>query len=282
MRYILIFAALLLSGCGGHHHNNPAPPPPPNPNPPPRQQLLYGYFGVVGRQLEETADHVNTVWSMDWGDWDTSEGRSSIANRILAELLEARQRGITHAVVATGFCTFNNAHAFVGTEELIKFRQLLNANNLISMVAALYPLDEPDVANVPSSVMDDCYLATKAVWPEAKIAVIYSDRGTPGIEQADWIGTDRYGLDSGVLGTLPPIGATQRWLLVPGGSDPWKNNPSPFYTFALTHTEVAMLVPFVWFDRERDEQGQFRAGIRSNGMANAYRNIGLLTKGIAE
>jgi hypothetical protein len=222
-----------------------------------------------GSDIPEVADHVNCVLVPDWGPWGTPSSRQAIADRIVADLTEARVCGIGKAIVCVGFLMFDAAHrAYLGTSELALFRARLTAAGLADMVIGLYVLDEPDLVPVPDAIMATAFRDARATWQTAKICVIYSDHGTPGIAEADWIGTDRYGLGSGVLAHLPGLRGAQRWLLVPGGADPWKNDPGPFCDFALAHPEVAGIVAFLWGDYGEGK------GIRANGMAEAYRAAG--------
>jgi hypothetical protein len=276
LRLILAFAAvLLLAGCGKNASPSPTPVPPPAPRNEPVHFLYFGVAPRPGRQIEDTADHVDCILSMDWGDWDTADGRNAIASRIIDELFVAHAHGIRKAIVATGFCTFTSKRVYRGPGELATFRRRIDEAGLLPMVVGCYPLDEPDLplpVAVPDSVMMQCFNETRGAWPGAKIFVTYGDHGTPGASAADVLATDRYELGSGVLSRLPALMPGQQWQLAVAGSDPWRTDPLAFRTFADAHPEVWGIMAFVYFDRT-DEQGVFRQGIGSNGMLPAFKTI---------
>ena len=274
MRWLVLLAALLLSGCGGGGgHSNPPPV-----QPIPRHELLYCYFGITKREeIAEFVDHCNAVWIMDWCNWDDPKDRERWTQFVIDCLQDAKARGIDKAILAVGYLTFTSTYQFHGAAAVATLRTLLDELGLREMVVGLSLIDEPDLHDVPDEVMARAFAETKAAWPEAKMTVIYGDHGTPGISHAEWIGHDAYGLGDGVLNRMPGLQGAQRWLLVPGGADPWKNSPEPFLDFARTHAEVAGIVPFTWFDRAPGQDSG--PGIRSNGMSGRYRAIGLQIKG---
>lgn len=206
---------------------------------------------------------------MDWGSWDDPAGREAITVQLFAQLAAAKARGIGKAIIAVGFCLFDSAYRYRGPAELVALRQQIEAAGFGSMIVALTLVDEPDMHGCSDPLMCTAFAGARVAWPGVKLACIYGDHGTPGAEFADWIGTDNYPLGAGVLDRLPVIRADQRYIVVPGGSDPWRNDPAPFVAFAKTH-DVAVVCAFTWFDRPVDEQGVPRAGIRSNGMRDAY------------
>lgn len=263
LRWLLLGAVIFLTGCGGSGGD-------PTPIVPVvlhtlRPDVLFCYFGLVSEQVREIAAHVNAVHLPDWGDWDTAG--ADIEARIVAQLHEAQANGISRAIVCTGFLTFTTNHQYRGTAALMAFRQRLDAAGLLPMVIGLYPLDEPDVSGLSDALVTQAVNETRAAWPGPKIGVIYGTHGTPGIGAYDWVGMDDYGAGAGVLQRLPSIRADQRWIVVPGGADPWKQDPAPFVDFANSHPQVAVFMPFCWFD---GYGGTPNAGIRSNGMALRY------------
>jgi len=272
MRLVAIAVALALSGCGGSGGGgSPAPgqvPPPPVARVAP---LQFGYFGIA--DVATTASSVTFTHAVDWGTWGTDT--EAIKARIIAELTACKAAGIS-AIMSTGFLTFSSAYAYLGTAELIAFKAQLDALELSHVVIALYPIDEPDVHGISDSLMTKCCAETRAAWPGPKLAVIYGPNGqTPGISAFDWIGRDDYGAGAGVLNHLPPIRADQQWIIVPGGADPWRQDPAPFVSFADTRNQVAVLMPFLYSDYAGGQ------GIATNGMLPAYAAAGSIIKASA-
>jgi hypothetical protein len=268
MRLVAIAVALALSGCGGSGGaGSPAPGPVP---PPPAARvapLQFGYFGIA--DVATTASSVTFTHAVDWGTWGTDT--EAIKQRIIAQLKACKAAGIS-AIMSTGFLTFTAAYAYIGTAELIAFKAQLDALELSQVVIALYPIDEPDVHGISDSRMTKCCADTRAAWPGPKLAVIYGTQGTPGISAYDWIGRDDYGAGAGVLNHLPQIRPDQQWIIVPGGADPWKQDPAPFVAFADAHHQVAVLMPFLYSDYAGGQ------GIGTNGMLPAYAAAGSVIK----
>ena len=283
MRLVLALALLLAAcgGGGGSSNSNPAPSPiPPSPH-----VLHYGYFGIDGNQLAETADHVSFVLALDWGDWNSPGYDEFRTGQHIAQLQEAQARGIKDAWVAVGYLVFTARPGCLeycyavrpdAIPRLRAFRAQLQALGLDAMVSALYPVDEPDAHGISSDDLARLLSQIKAEWP-AYLAVIYGDTGHfPALGSYDLIGKDKYGAGAGVLQELPPLTGQQRHILVPGGASPWRQDPQPFYDYAAAHADVYAIVPFCWFDRQPGENSG--PGIRSNGMAAAYTRIGKAIK----
>jgi hypothetical protein len=269
MRWLMPLGfALLLAGCGGGGGSTSSSPSTPPVPPAPRTPPLFAYFGLASRQIEETADHVTAVMTPDWGNWDDPADRERIAHATIDALLAARAHGIERAIVSCGFLCFTAMYRYRGVEDLVAFRQRVEAAGLASMVTALYPIDEPDGHPTSDAVMTQAYSEIRAAWPGPAIAVIYGDMGHfPGLSAVDWAGRDDYGRGNGVLERLPPIRGDQRWIVVPGGCDPWRQDPQAFVEFAQREN-VAWFCPFIWLDQWG---GTSNAGIRSNGLAESYR-----------
>jgi hypothetical protein len=106
------------------------------------------------------------------------------------------------------------------------------------------------------------------------LAVIYSERGSrPGISSYDWVGIDAYAMGSKILGKpyaklRKLLTSKQRLLLVPGGADPWREDPAPYFKRAASDPKLVGVVAFLWFDNAAPDVG---LGIRSNGLAAKYR-----------
>lgn len=194
--------------------------------------------------------------------------RQWMEGRQIQLMQEARSYGTGPVMLSLSFLLFDRSqknYVWRGTDDLAAYKTELDALDLTRSITALYPVDEPDLHGLTDKAMADDVSAIRAVWKTpVHLAVIYSDHGTPGSTAFDWIGTDRYSDGAGVLNELPPLAAGQQWILVPGGADPWRTNPAPFTAFALTHQEVAVIMPFLW------QSYPGGAGIQTNGTATEY------------
>src|SRR4029077_374716 len=160
-------------------------------------------------------------------------------------------------------------YQYRGTADVIAFVDTLKGAGLWHHIVALYPLDEPDVAGVSNAIMTQVCTDLRAAFG-LPLAVIYGTKGTPGIGAFDWVGKDDYGAGAGVLNEMPPISPAQKWIVVPGGADPWKQDPAAFATFANANLNVVAILPFLW--------GAYAGGqgIGTNGMAPKYTALGTL------
>jgi hypothetical protein len=278
---LIVCTSALIAACGGGGGGGDFKPPIIN-EPPPvqveRTDLLFGYFGVDGPQIAETADHVNVLHVPDWGPWADPAVRTFIGDRMIAQMQEADARGIKKFVVMVGVFVFDTSpngthdrYTYRGIDELLAFKNKLAALGLLDNVVALYPVDEPELHDLSDAALTFALAQIRAVWPEAKLAVCYGDTGRyPALAAYDWIGIDNYGAGAGVLNQLPALRPGQHHIVVPGASEPWKHDPAPFMAYANAHPEVVWVMPFVWFD---GLDGHYK-GARSNGMAETYRAAG--------
>jgi hypothetical protein len=277
--------AIVLTACGGGGGGESSSPQlPPSPPTVRTAPLHVGYFGLDGDQIRETADHVSFVMTPDWGDewWATPGYDADRIGQIIAQMQEAKARGVKEAWIMMGFLVFT-AQQNAGCPQsrytvrpdaiprLRAFRAQLQALDLDSMVTLLYPVDEPELHCLADEPLSQLVSAIKMEWP-VYTGVIYGDtRDYPGLRAYDVVGKDKYDAGAGVLQQLPPITALQKHMLVPGGASWLSGNgpddPAPFYDYAMKHDNVYAIVSFVWFDTT---QGK---GIRSNGMAPRYRQM---------
>ena len=227
---------------------------------PQRHDLLYGYFNA-GDDIAGVSDHVNVIFEQGWGNGSSVQ-----------HLMQAQAQGIPHAILAVDW-----RHPGV-----MRFQfDSLRAANVLQMVIALYPQDEPDLTGGGTDglqPMSDAEVlamiatvrATAAEFPalaDVNLAVIYSNSGrTPGISGYDWVGRDDYGRGPQIV----QITAGQKLILVPGGANPWKESPDAFIQYAGLHEEVVAIIPFLWTWPD----GRL-GGICDNGLAPAYRAAGV-------
>jgi hypothetical protein len=264
----LAISAVALGGCGGGGSSTPAPQPPSAL----RTDLLFGYYGAVNETIPEVAGHVNLAWVMGWGS------NGAWLENVATQLTQARQHGIRHIVL--GIPQAYNASA--ESDVRYVFESLV-VRGLLDDIVALYPIDEPDGAHKSDAQVTAANATLRRVMAsfpqleQTKLAVIYTaGNQRPGIASYDWVGFDDYdrgciALDNGYPALKAQLRPDQRLMIVPGGADPWRQDPACFFAKAQLDQQVIAIVPFIWFDNWEDiTKAGGTKGIRSNGMANVY------------
>lgn len=265
--FLALLFALCLAGCGGGGGGGNGAPSQPPTSTPQSSKPDFCYFGVGDNQIAETYDHVTCVLIADWGDWDKDQ--VYIQQRTIQYLQEAKARGIKKAIVANGFLTWTMKGDSKGTQYLQVFRTQLEALGLLDMVVAWYPMDEPDLAvkdgRITEAQLVDGIQRIHSVFPDIQFMTIYGDHG--GYPAEGWFdhkGKDNYG--HGVV-TMP--GGD---LLVPGGADPWREDPQATLDYIKQHGGINYVISFLWVDYSEK-------GIRNNGTAEKWRAFGRQLKG---
>lgn len=275
----VLAVALLLFGCGGGSKpaSKPIPPPPAL-----RSDLLFGYYGGCATTVLENGDHANTHWATGWcgtGIWHLD---------VAQELAHARGAGIKNIVLAL-------PHGLVwaaGAEAEVRFQlvRLQQAGALDGWESIMvYPADEPELPENGSR--SDAEVTAMLGWLRgvlrgfpalsgAPVGVIYSCASgrRPGMAAYDWVGCDDYAAGcrvnapSGAYDDLErAMRPGQRLMVVPGGADPWRQDPACFEARAHSDPRVVMIVPFIWQDHAAPGVG---TGIRSNGLRRLYCEAG--------
>lgn len=271
----------------------PQPQPQPQPVPPAPNSILFGYFATrdaTGQSsVLESVDHCNMVFTVGWGDWTSYTGRQALMQNMIDDLKVAKAGGVGAAIVSLDFLVYTRSWAarqIASAEvELREFFDKLRAANVLSMVRAFYPVDEPNLVGIDAATIMGVNMMIRRIANDyielanVKLAVIYTDHldQLSGVGSYDWVGFDAYDRGAGIFtngqySTLKSqLRTDQRTLLVPGGASPWRTDPAPFYDKACSDSQVVAIVPFIWIDNWGLTGNQ---GIRSNGMAPAYRRIG--------
>jgi hypothetical protein len=247
---ILIVVVLLVAACGGGSSSASVPAPQ-------RTDLLFGYFGDCDTCVAETRGHTNLQSVVGWGN----DGWRQHA-------IEAAAAGQKIMLSVCWKCGPENIRWQFG---------VMRADGTLSSVVALYPQDEPDVARMSDADVASMVGMVRSVAGEfvelhdIPIAAIYGSIGVAGIEHFDWIGRDNYG-----TGPIVPIRQpNQRVILIPGGADPWREDPQAFLDTANRTPAVVAIMPFLWRDPAHLQ------GIATNGLAQTYCTSGLQVTGRA-
>ena len=256
-----------LPDCGGGGGSQPAIGAI-TPAAPVRTDLLFGYYADCPTCAMETRDHTNLYWASNFNGLPGT----------MESLFNARAAGFTNVVLAVPAYTAN-------PEADVRFYlDSLRDGGFLVNVKALYPLDEPDVAGKSAAEVAATNAMLRRVmagYPElaaTALAVIYgAGRTWPGIESYDWVGFDDYTHGCAIQDTYADLKnhltAAQRILLVPGGADPWRQDPACFMNKANADAQVVAVVPFLWIDTGGN------AGIRSNPTRRLYCEAGRLAIG---
>jgi hypothetical protein len=262
--YSAVVALLLLVGCGGGDYM-----------PPPavalRSDLWFAYYLTFDNQAEETADHVTMVHESGWFGVDaTIASMRAHGKPVMLDL---------SASVYQGSKVQPDPYRRAAAE----FQALKDAG-VLHQVVALYPIDEPEIHGIDDAavtwVNGEIRRAASA-FPElagVRLAVIYTSKNVlPGFDSYDWIGMDDYDMGAGLLvshewmAIMDRLQPHQGAFLVPGGGDPWRQDPEAFRRYAHSTPKVVGIMPFMWSPR----RGQGDApGIGANGLASVYRAVG--------
>jgi len=238
-----------------------------------RTDLEFWYYGIQPGEHDAVAGHVTMIHESGW--YVDAQGIAT----------SMRSHGMrTMLTVQEALWDGNRVHDDAAGRLHALFDTLRDAG-VLHQVVALYVIDEPDGRNCShEDVVRACVLLRQVAldYPAlagVKLAVTYSYKGTlPGIDALDWVGLDDYGLGSGVLVSkqwrqmMSRLRMDQRCFVVPGGADPWRQDPEAFRRYAHSTPQCVGIMPFMW--GSRDDSGEKNAGIKSNGMAPVYEALG--------
>lgn len=234
-----------------------------------------GYYGGCPSCSLETQDHANLYMTRPWGP-------TGWLIEIMPQLQQAHGNGQKVILGLPGL------YDPMGLEDTAHAITKLHEAGLLSDVVAWYPIDEPDVNGKSDAEVLAMNTALRDLAKELGVnpalAVIYgcTTGKRPGLSSYDWIGCDDYGAGCDVAngsrfaalkGQLRP---DQRLLLVPGGADPWRQDPACFATKANADPQVVGILAFLWVDRDDAK------GIGTNGMRQAYCRVGKAIRGLPQ
>lgn len=232
----------------------------------------------------ENYNRINLYHIAFWSGNTTEGGRAGTISYTLGQLALARQNGVKAIVTATPFVFQLNGTAWqaepnAGAEwanfvnQLVANGYIVPGNPTLSTVAAIYVIDEPDLAGLGDKNGGADAAVVNAV------NAIRGNGNTSGIPLAsimgwsfynnprtmalfDWVGFDNYGetqpqWNSSYNQLKGMLAANQRTILVPkatkggvcgvGGGATAYSDPWVMYNLIETDAKAVWLAPFRWF-----------------------------------
>ena len=242
------------------------------PDAPRRTDLLYGYYACNNGQADEVADHVNLHFESQFEGQDKAiENIVKMARTTILDVSAQLFEKVGDAKVFT-------LRASALRDVTVFLRRLAEAGAL-QYVKYIYPIDEPNATVGDFAVLDaavELVILAAQQFPAldgVKLAVIYAANSEfIGQELFTLVGFDDYDMASHVLTSdkylklKASLQSGQKTIIVPGGA--YGQHPKPFMDFANGNEEVAVVMPFIWFD-DTTGTAQVR-GIRSGPLKDAY------------
>ena len=281
--FILILFLFIISACGGGGNSS-------NPNayvPPAaivRADLYYGYFGSLANQPSETEGHVNIFYDLGF---DGPEKR--------IENIKYMGLKNSNSVIGLDYVLWNNnglanektrfTEAPDAEVRLTALLQSFKDADILKYIQAASILDEVDNREIPEALVKKQIDLTKKVFANfnvpIKILGIYGAKFTwVGSQYLDWVGFDNYSAGAAIFyngdyarfkGILKPH---QKGVLVPGGAEPWLQDPAAFINTANADAQIIWIMPFTWFTSGAGSD--FGKGIRDNSRRKDYCNAGAI------
>jgi len=218
-----------------------------------RTDLLFGYYGTHGEQLDETRDHVNLIWL-----WDFIDARGA------ADLLQ-RAPGM-FGVLDMASYLFERVDGRLRSRADAEYRvrecfQHLRDAGVLASVRMLVPIDEPNLSrtNLTSELPWAAELMRRVAGEFSELSdvllgcIYMGGKAMPHLQLWDVVGFDLYSARSSIFepgGHYERMRAQlrdgQRTMIIPGGYSGCQQDPVPFVNFAHGNPEVLIVLPFLW------------------------------------
>lgn len=248
MKKLLLTLTLALVACGGGGYSTQD-----------RKDLLYGYYGTYGEQVAEVKDQTNLHWEAFFQGDEVAFANIAQADKFTVLDLGRIWERTSPVQLAL---RDDAAQVLRGLFDTMRARQLLGK------VRMVVPIDEPNLPeNQVCSEVENAVLIIRAVAGEyselegVKVGVIfYVNNNQPFCTLApfDVLGFDKYSEGDKILRKggrmdqlLDALRSDQRAMLVPGGS--YGQVPEPFMQYAEQHSQVWMVIPFLWWYPDHGE-----------------------------
>ena len=217
-----------------------------------RTDLLFGYFGVLGDQVEKTRDHTNLFWFWDF-----------LTATQVADFIDKAPGKFCVLDLAPYLWTPRPQKPRENAEQAIReCFAYLRSRGVLSQIKMLVPLDEPNIGDNHSTIphltwANDLMRRVAGEFSElqgVKVGCVYSSwEDMPHLGLWDVVGLNFYkdrerifaqgGKYHQMRAQLRP---EQRTMIFPGGYAPVRQDPAPFVAFAHANPEVLGIVSFLW------------------------------------
>lgn len=223
------------------------------PEAPRRDGIFWCYFGTKGDQVEETLDHVDTLFENQW------DGQIGVVKNMrrsgLPTILDVSPQVLSAHAEMPRYILHD------AEQNLREFFTGLREEGLLHLVKHLVPVDEPNLPEAGASHLLPRIMAiikrVASEFPELRGVkygcIYYSDLPMEHMYLFDWVGTNDYENKSAILGPggiyeqmeaqlLP----NQGLVLVPGAT--YEQDPEPFIRYAYLNPRVVGCIVFLWRD----------------------------------
>jgi hypothetical protein len=259
MKYLIAIVMLSVAACGGGGS-------------PRSSVLLTGFFGSDCTQVQETMAFTNMHWESFF-----------IGEQCGLDNIAAAKKPTVIDVSMYLFDGVVGSHTLKPDAEasLQSFHDRLGYSN--QYIAYVYTMDEPDIQGISDADLMNANRIARKVFNKPLAVIFAGITRLTRIEDYDLVGFDEYEEGAKIfevsLTPWPPMSdydrlikrlrPDQKVMLVGGGGDPWKQDPTAFYAKANSDGRVEMIVNFLWINRYESDMSVVQ-GIRNNGMAKTY------------
>ena len=217
-----------------------------------RTDLLFGYFGVLGDQVEQTRDHTNLLWL-----WDFLTAAEA------ADFIEKAPGKFCVLDLAPYLWTPRPQRPREDAEQAVReCFTYLRGRGVLGQIKMLVPLDEPNIGDNRSTLPHLTWAAAlmrrvAGEFPELQgvlLGCVYSGwEDMPHLGLWDVVGLNYYRDRERVLAPggkyhqmRAQLRPEQRTMIFPGGYAPIRQDPAPFVAFAHANPEVLAVIAFLW------------------------------------
>lgn len=243
-----------------------------------RTDLMYGYYGTYGDQVNEVKDHTNVLFLTNWeGEDKIISNMNSFDGSFILDLdtwiFETKEGQDQKRYLRS------DAHS-----NLVAYFNKLEGLGLLSKVKVLITVDEPNLMEyaITNNVLEQAVSLVKTVATQfqslsgVKYGVIYSrEPDLDTVHLFDIIGFDNYDKGSEILTTtyedfIDEMFDGQQLWLIPGGS--YGQDPKDFVNYSHNTSRVCGIIPFLW--RYPNQGADIKGIVELEGVKQKYIDAG--------